>query len=49
MDNVKQVILKDPATGQYLSPKVYGALTYEIQEGGGVSLRRMRMVLTHHS
>lgn len=36
MPNVKQVILKDPKTGQYLSPKVYGALTYEpVPEGGG--------------
>ena len=37
MPNVKQVILKDPTTGQYLSPKVYGALTYETQEGGGIT------------
>lgn len=37
MPNVKQVILKDPTTGQYLSPKVYGALTYEIQEGGDIT------------
>ena len=36
MPNVKQVILKDPATGQYLSPKVYGALTYEPAPDGGV-------------
>ena len=36
MPNVKQVILKDPKTGQYLSPRVYGALTYEpVPEGGG--------------
>lgn len=36
MPNVKQVILKDPKTGQYLSPKVYGALTYEPVPDGGV-------------
>ena len=36
MPNVKQVILKDPTTGQYLSPKVYGALTYEPAPDGGV-------------
>lgn len=36
MPNVKQVILKDPKTGQYLSPKVYGALTYEPAPDGGV-------------
>ena len=48
MPNVKQVILKDPTTGQYLSPKVYGALTYETQEGG-VSLHRMRMASMHLS
>ena len=38
MPNVKQVILKDPKTGQYLSPKVYGALTYEPAPDGGGSV-----------
>ena len=37
MDNIKQVILKDPVTGDYLSPRVYGALKYEVVEDGEVT------------
>lgn len=31
---VKQVTLKDPKTGDYLSPRVFGAIEYEVQESG---------------
>ena len=36
MASFKQVTLKDPATGEYLSPRVYGALEYEVVEDGEV-------------
>lgn len=37
MASFKQVTLKDPATGEYLSPRVYGALEYEVVEDGEVT------------
>lgn len=37
MASFKQVTLKDPTTGDYLSPRVYGALEYEVVEGGEVT------------
>ena len=36
MASFKQVTLKDPVTGEYLSPRVYGALEYEVVEDGTV-------------
>ena len=36
MASFKQVTLKDPVTGEYLSPRVYGALEYEVVEDGEV-------------
>ena len=37
MASFKQVTLKDPVTGEYLSPRVYGALEYEVVEDGEVT------------
>ena len=36
MASFKQVTLKDPTTGDYLSPRVYGAIEYEVVEDGTV-------------
>ena len=36
MASFKQVTLKDPTTGDYLSPRVYGAIEYEVVEDGEV-------------
>lgn len=32
MASFKQVTLKDPKTGDYLSPRVYGAIEYEVKD-----------------
>ena len=37
MASFKQVTLKDPTTGDYLSPRVYGAIEYEVVEDGEVT------------
>ena len=37
MASFKQVTLKDPVTGEYLSPRVYGAIEYEVVEDGEVT------------